>query len=84
MTVVVTAIALPLMFLGGVGAFWAGVGSNVWQASLIAIFPFVVVAVTYPLARRRATRRTAWNMAMALALPAVVLSWLFIASASAM
>jgi len=79
-----TSLALPMMFFGGLGAFWVGVGGRAAVACLVAFVPLVVAVVAYLVARRRVRRRVAWTIAMASALPATLLPWFVVVVASAM
>src|SRR5947208_3223445 len=58
-TALLTSLALPMMFFGGLGAFWVGVASRAAVASVVAFLPVVVALGAYFAARRRTPRRTA-------------------------
>jgi hypothetical protein len=83
-TALLTSLALPMMFFGGLGAFWVGVDSRAAVASVVAFLPVVVALAAYFAVRRRTPRRTAWTIAMAVALPATFLPWFIVVVASAM
>lgn len=83
-TALLTLVALPMMFFGGIGAFWVGVAGRAWIAYLIALFPIAIALAAYFVARRNRGWRRAWTVAMAAAIPAAVLPWLLVGLASAM